>query len=188
MDFGPKELTWLVGASTAFAGFLAHWAWDRWWHRKDHHDDAHSKAVAAQFKDHGDRLTVVERNQIANDAREMERQRALGRLEGEQHRLDGKIDALQSFWRTEFTKLVEKFGSFEEKIDGRLDAFRLELREDQNTHEDRLTQMLNAHQTRVHDRLNAISAEQAKMLNEVVDMLVERAGEPRPSPTIPKVT
>lgn len=156
----------------ALAGFLARWIWDRVWKKKDG-DSTTLKAL-------GDRMTAVE-------IRETSRERNLGGLEANHNKLEGKVDALQTFWRSEFAKLTDQFKVFEEKVDYRLDNFRLELRGDQQKSEERLTALLTGHQARVHDRLNAISAEQAKMLSEMVDMLVERAGEPRPSPALPKV-
>lgn len=157
----------VVGGGAAATGFVLKWLWDRFWRKKD---DSTSKQRSLES-----RMDAVE-------IRETERQKHIGQLEANHNRLDGKLDGLQTFWRGEFSKLSAEFSALEEKIDYRLDNLRLELRGDQQKTEDRLTELLTAHQARVHDRLNAISVEQAKMLNELVDMLADRAGEPRSSP------
>lgn len=160
MSFSNDELA--IGGGTAVAGFVARWIWDRWWKKKD---------------DSTSRQKSLETRMDAVEIRETERQKHIGQLEANHNRLDGKLDGLQTFWRTEFSKLSAEFKAFEEKIDYRLDNFRLELRGDQQKTEDRLTELMTGHQTRVHDRLNAIASEQSKMLTEFVDRLVDKKGE-----------
>lgn len=158
-----STLKFLAGGAGAF---FIKWAWDRYWTSRDRHD----QHATEQLRTASDRIIVVEKKLEGAEAREGERSRTLGRLEGEIQRLDGKIGGLQDFWRT-------KFEDLEKKIDHRLEAFRGELRADQYAHEQRQAQLLSEHQHRVHDRLNEASAAQAQMLNELVDKLVDRAGE-----------
>lgn len=146
--------------------FVVRWLWERYWKKRD---DFEGNAMV-QVQSHGERIVAVEKRLETGEVREGERQKLLGRMEGEINRLDGKIEGLQSFWRSKFEKL-------EEKLEERLDRFRVELKADQSAHEQRQSSTLDAHQKRVHDRLNEATAAQAQMINELVDKLVDRVGE-----------
>lgn len=161
---------WMISTLKFLAGgagaFFLKWTWDRYWHVRDQNHAQES----GQLRATSDRIVVVEKKLEAGEVREGERQRAIGRMEGEINRLDGKIGGLQDFWRTKFEKL-------EEKIDIKFESFRGELRADQQAHEARQAHTLEGHQKRVHDRLNEASAAQAQMINELIDRLVDRVGE-----------
>lgn len=148
------------------AGFLLKWLWDRFWRKKD---DGEASAASA-LKHHYERIITIEKRVEANEVREGERQKALGRMEGEIQRLDGKVGGLQSFWTAKFERMEEKLESFRSEL-------RSELRADQQAFEARLATMLNEHQKRVHDRLNETAAAQAMMINELIDKLVDKVGE-----------
>lgn len=150
-----------AGGSALFT-FILQWGWGRFWGKKDSASEK-VDALAARM--------------IAVESKEEVRARLIGQLETNQNRLDGKVDGLQSFWRSEFTKLAEQFKTFEDKIDYRLDNFRLELRGDQQTMEERITKLFTEHQGRVHDRLNIIAADQARLLTDFVDKLVDKKAE-----------
>jgi hypothetical protein len=139
--------------------------WGRWWRRKDTDDEKSSKATA----DHGKRIVVIEAWKVQLDAHEGSRQQQVGRLEAEQSRLEGKVVGLQEFWRSEFGKLRQELRDDQQ-------AFRAELRADQSSMEARLTTLMTQHQQRVHDRLNVIASDQAQMLTEFVDRLVDKQG------------
>lgn len=156
-----------AAAITAVVGFLVRWAWDRWWRKRDEGEKSEKDTVAA----HGGRLMALEGRVDAVEIREGERQKAIGRLEGDQARLEGKLGGLHDFWKTEFTNLRKELRDDHLKL-------RDELRQDQANTETRLTALMTGHQTRVHDRLNVIAADQAKLLTEFVDKMVDRkAGE-----------
>lgn len=193
MDLDAKELAAVVALPVA--GFFARWVWDRLWKKKD--DEASKRTTAAAAADKArdsrmdaltDQITTVVRKQEVAEAKEGERARTLGIFETNLNRLDGKVDGLQKHWTGRFDKLEAEFKELENKVEYKLDNLRLELRGDQQRLEEKVVKLLGDHQGRIHDRLNAISVEQAKMLTEVVDLLVDKAGEPRPSPAVPKVT
>lgn len=162
---GPKAT--LLAISLALAGFLLRFAYERWWRRKDESE----KSDKTTLKDHGERLMVVERRLSVEESKNDDRQRALGRLEADQSVLEGKVIGLQDFWRSEFGNLRKELRDDQQKL-------RDELRHDQASIEGRLTVLLVEHQKRVHDRLNVIAADQAKMLTDFVDGLVEKKAEP----------
>lgn len=175
MDLAPEKLmTAAGGVLLLVVGFLGRWVWERYWKKKDETSSRENS-----------KLSSLELRMNAVEVRETERARHVGVLESNQNRLDGKVDALQTFWRTEFAKMGEQFQKFEEKVEYRLDNLRLELRGDQQKTEERLTGLFTAHQTRMHDRLNVIAADQARLLTEFVDGMVRNVGEPRPSPAQP---
>jgi predicted HicB family RNase H-like nuclease len=161
-----------LGVASAVIGFLAKWLWDRFWHSRD----ASKKADAEVVKGHSVTLIALDKRVEAGELLERERQKALGRMEGEIQRLDGKVSGLQTFWTTKFEKM-------EERVEAKIEAIRTEIRSDQKAHEQRMTDSLEAHQKRVHDRLNEATAAQASMLNELIDKLVDKAtdenGEPK---------
>lgn len=148
-------------------GFLLGFAWNRWWRRKDQRTDE-AKSVVSE---HGDRLVVIERRLDAADGREEHRQESIGQLKNEHSILAGKVVGLQDFWRNEFNSLRRELRDDASKL-------RDELRQDQANMENRLSQQLSGHQQRVHDRLNIIAADQAKMLNEFIDQLLEKRTKP----------
>lgn len=190
MDLTPEKAA-VMGTAFAIAGFLARWVWDRVWHKKDEavkSDEKQTAETARLLVDHSNRLVIMESAVGLMKAQDAERLQSLGRTQSEVHRLDGKVDGLQTFWRTEFTKLAERFESFEEKVEKRLDNFRSELRSDQQSHEERITATVTEHQKRVHDRLNILASEQAAGFNRLFDELIERITEPRPSPAVPPAT
>lgn len=163
---GVEELRpYLVPAVTAFVGFLLPFAWNRWWRKRDDRETSDKQTV----KEHGNRLVVIEAWRVQVDTREESRQQTVGRLEVEQSRLEGKVVGLQDFWRSEFGKLRQELREDQQ-------AFRAELRADQSSMETRLTTLITQHQQRVHDRLNVIAADQARMLTEFVDQLVDKKG------------
>lgn len=166
----PVMHEWVLSALKVVAGgigaFFVKWAWDRYWRARDQHDMHESEQLRAV----ADRIVVAEKKLEAGEVRESERQRTLGKMEGEINRLDGKIEGLQAFWRTKFEKLEERFATG-------LESIRTEIRADQQAHETRQAGSLEAHQKRVHDRLNEASLAQAQMMNELVDKLVDKAGE-----------
>lgn len=162
MDLPKEQSAVLAAGLGALATFLLQWLWGRFWKKKD------SESAG---------LSALETRVVAIEAKEEVRARLIGSLETNQNRLDGKLDGLQSFWRTEFTKLGEEFRALEGKIDYKLDNLRLELRGDTQKGEERLVTLLVEHQKRVHDRLNVIAADQAKMLKEFVDELVDKKAE-----------
>lgn len=163
----------VVGVAMAVAGFLVRWLWDRFWLSRD----ASRKSDAETVKAHSTVLATLDKRVEAGELLERERQKALGRMEGEIQRLDGKVSGLQAFWTSKFDKM-------EEKVEQKIDAIRTEIRSDQKAHEERMTKTLEAHQTRVHDRLNEATAAQASMLNELIDKLVDKATDDKD----PKVT
>lgn len=158
MELEAKELVG-GGGGIAIAGFFAKWLWDRIWREKD----GKKASVEATLKEHADNFVEIVRRVDAAEYREGERQRQIGHLEARLGNLDGKIEGLQAFWRGEFEKL-------EAKIDKRLEAL-----------ESRIATSLAGHQGRVHDRLNAIAGEQAKMLEELLDKFVGRLEKEKPS-------
>lgn len=161
----PTEAAALSGA-TAIIGFLLAFSWNRWWRKRD--DDESSRKKAAQDHElsqnatltaHGGRLSGLESRMDAVEVREDARQQSIGRLEHGQNALEGRVLGLQDFWKSEFNTL------------------RRELREDQQRFEERIATMLQGHQQRVHDRLNVIAADQAKLLTDFVDRLVDKKAE-----------
>lgn len=110
---------------------------------------------------------MIEHWRVEVEAREETRQQAVGHLTAEHNRLEGKVVGLQDFWRSEFGKLRQELRDDQA-------AFRAELRTDQASMETRLTTLMTQHQQRVHDRLNVIASDQARMLNEFVDRLADR--------------
>lgn len=181
------DIPWLAPVATALsavAGFLLSFAWQRWWRKRDDGQKAEeSRLVTVEG-----RLGSIERRLDVHDEREDARQQAVGALRTEQSKLAGKVDGLQEFWRTEFGALRKELRDDQVRFQGEL---RAELRQDQNNFETRLTTLLTthleqerqerqAHQQRVHDRLNGIAADQAKLLTEFVDSMVEQKAEEPP--------
>jgi hypothetical protein len=163
---GAEELKVVIPVATAVAGFLVAFAWNRWWRKRDDRETSGKQTV----KDHGNRLVVIEHWRTQVEVREEARQNSVGRLEVEHNKLEGKVVGLQDFWRSEFGKLRQELRDDQA-------AFRAELRADQSSMETRLTTLMTQHQQRVHDRLNVIASDQARMLTEFVDKLVEKQGE-----------
>lgn len=163
MDAETPERVTVFTAAAGVLGFLLHWIWERFWRKKDKADESEAKTIEA----HADRLIRVEGRLDKFDSNDAEKQRTLGRLEGEQHRLEGRVDGLQDFWRNQFDQLSEKF-------DEKVASMREELRGDQKDLEGKVMSALATHQQRIHDRLNIITGEQAKLLTEFVDKLVDK--------------
>lgn len=187
MDLGLRELIG-CGAVTATVGFLGRWAWERLWKKKDGAQDAAKKKDTEREKrvlDLGDAVDAVIHRQDVAEVREAERSKALGALESNLNRLDGKVDGLQKHWAARFDKLADEFKELENKVEYKLDNLRLELRGDQQKLEERLGSMLESHRHSVHNRLNEATAAQASALNDLFDRLVEKVAEPRPSPANP---
>lgn len=154
-------------------GFLLKWTWDRWWRGKDRDADATVRKkteLESKVIDHADRIARVEGRLDTSDLRADDRLKAISRLEVEQTKLEGKVVGLQDFWRSEFGNLRKELREDHQKL-------REELRQDQASTEQRLTALMTGHQQRVHDRLNVIAADQAKMLTEFVDTMVKKVGE-----------
>jgi hypothetical protein len=155
--------SWLPPTVTAVVGFLVAFTWNRWWRRKDDHESSQSGAI----KTHSDKIVVLEGRVNAIEIRDSDRQSTLGRLEEAQGRIEGKVGGLQEFWRGEFGGLRKELREDQAR-------FRQELREDQKAFEDRMSTLLTGHQQRIHDRLNLIAADQAKLLTEFVDHMVDK--------------
>lgn len=153
----------LVPIGTAVVGFLLAFGWNRFWRRKDDSEKSADDTVKAQ----GGRLIALDQRVSAVEIREGERREAIGRLEHAQSNLEGKIGGLQDFWRSEFGKLRQELREDQS-------AFRTELRADQANTEARLTTLLTEHQKRMHDRLNGIAADQARLLTQFVDDMADR--------------
>ena len=59
--------------------FFVKWAWDRYWGKQDHYEASMIGTVA----DHGNRIISAESRLSTNEVRESERQKLLGKMEGE---------------------------------------------------------------------------------------------------------
>jgi chromosome segregation ATPase len=199
VTFGDDKLVALGGVTIGVAGFVARWVWERVWRKTDAQKEAEAKAKAATEKARDDRVNALDgqvaaviRRQDVAEAKEAERARALGVLETNQNRLDGKVDGLQKHWTSRFDKLDDDvragFRAFDEKLEYKLDNLRMELRGDNQKLEERIVKLFGDHQQRIHNRLNEATAAYASSMTELVDRLVDRAGEPRPSPQAPPAT
>lgn len=188
MDLTPEK-TAVASTVLVVAGFLGRWTWERVWRKKDGAADAKKAAEKAQ----ADKVEAVAQQVVAVDRRvdELRSQvgvnsHVIGELQAQQNRLDGKVDGLQKHWTGRFDKLEDEmregFKTLTEKVEYKLDNLRMELRGDQQRAEELQLKTLEAHQKRVHDRLNEATAAQASALNELMDKLVDRIAEPRPSP------
>lgn len=193
MDLTPERL---AAPLLLAAGFLARWVWERLWRKKDAATADAKAAASAAEKARENRMdaveiavTAIERRVGDAEAREKATGTHIGLLEANQNRLDGKVDGLQKHWTSRFDKLEDEmqegFKLVNAKLDYRLDNLRMELRGDQQAAEDRLLKLLEGHRQGVHNRLNILAKEQADGLNQLLDDLVERIAEPRPSPARP---
>lgn len=165
MSFTLEQLLGAVAAAVLLptAGFLLRWWWERRWRKAD----AKVTSDGQDAKQHAERLGAVERRIDLIESKHEDRQQQIGRLESEHSVLAGKVVGLQEFWRGEFVNLRKELREDHQKL-------REELRQDQANTEQRLTVLMTGHQQRVHDRLNVIAADQAKLLTEFVDQIVDR--------------
>lgn len=171
--FGIEDV--VSGAVIAGAsGFLIRLGIERWLKGRDRRADTqvieaqkHEDGQQATFKSHEGRLIALETRVTVTESKNDERAQAVGRLEEEHNRLEGRVSGLQDFWRSEFTKLRQELRDDQA-------AFRKELREDQSSAEERMTALFIGHQQRVHDRLNTIATEQAKGFEDLLDKLVDK--------------
>lgn len=153
----------LLPIGTAVVGFLLAFVWNRWWRRKDDREQSDKGTL----KSHGEKLIALDGRITVVEARDDDRQSRVGRLELAQSNLEGKIGGLQDFWKSEFSSLRKELRDDHARL-------RDELRQDQANTETRLTALMTGHQQRVHDRLNVIAADQAKLLTEFVDSMADR--------------